>query len=206
MNELNQRLRAERTRLSLTQDDFAKLCGVGRRAQAAYESGERVPDATYLIAAGKSGVDTRYLLSGIQRDNVETSDYSVEALFRALCSELGISAVAVEDAILETRKVPSQASNGYGAMRTFEALSQRLVSQSIRLNLVERTLELDSDILVDIIRELELCLAKMEARNVSPAQKALTVCRLYRASAEVGKIDIEYIHSAALNLIRVGSL
>lgn len=200
MNDLNQRLREERNRLGLTQEDFARSCGVGRRAQAAYEAGERVPDATYLMAAAKIGVDTRYLLSGFRRDAAEITDYAIEAIFRSLCSELRVPDQAVEETLIDTRKVLQQNLSGYGTMQSFEELAKRLLSRSSRLNEKELTLELNSDTLVDIIRELEISLIRLEARNVSSAKKALTICRLYRIAAEQGELDLESVRLSAQNL------
>lgn len=200
MNELNLRLREERNRLGFTQDDFAKSCGVGRRAQASYEAGERVPDADYLIAAIKIGVDTRYLLSGFKADASEISDYSVEAIFRSLCRELKIPEVDVDETLNQARKVLQQKPNGYGAKNSFDSLAHLLTRRSERLNKNELVLILNSDMLVDIIRELEISLRRLEAKNVSPSQKALKICFLYQVCTEQGGLDMELIQSVAKSL------
>jgi transcriptional regulator with XRE-family HTH domain len=58
------RLKEERSRLRYGQSEFAELAGVNRRSQANYENGERAPNADYLLAASKIGVDVTYLLTG----------------------------------------------------------------------------------------------------------------------------------------------
>lgn len=58
------RLRAERERLSLSQDAFAKKAGVHRRTQVNYEADERKPDAAYLAAIAGFGVDIAYVVTG----------------------------------------------------------------------------------------------------------------------------------------------
>lgn len=58
------RLRAERERLSLSQEVFANRAGVHRRTQVNYEAGERKPDADYLAAVAGFGVDITYVVTG----------------------------------------------------------------------------------------------------------------------------------------------
>jgi DNA-binding XRE family transcriptional regulator len=61
---LGDRIRSERERLGLSQSAFGALAGVKRRAQANYETGERTPDATYLVNAAAAGVDVMFVLFG----------------------------------------------------------------------------------------------------------------------------------------------
>ncbi|MGV4733187.1 helix-turn-helix domain-containing protein [Burkholderia pseudomallei] len=64
MNTIGSRLREERLRLGLSQDEFAAVGGVARRAQSNYESDERSPDAKYLTAVAGLGVDVLFILLG----------------------------------------------------------------------------------------------------------------------------------------------
>lgn len=66
MSTVGERLREERQRLGLSQDDFAARGGVQRRAQINYEKDERLPDAGYLAAIGHAGVDVLYVVMGIR--------------------------------------------------------------------------------------------------------------------------------------------
>lgn len=61
---MHKRLQEERQRLGLTQDEFAEIGGVKRRAQINYESGDRCPDGHYFSAIAAAGADVQYILTG----------------------------------------------------------------------------------------------------------------------------------------------
>jgi transcriptional regulator with XRE-family HTH domain len=56
------RLRLERLRRNLTQEQFGQMGGVSRVSQHLYEQGVRAPDVNYLIALSAHGVDAAGLL------------------------------------------------------------------------------------------------------------------------------------------------
>lgn len=58
------RIKLERTRLGLTQENFAALGGVKRVTQFMYEQDKRVPDLNYLQMLVEHGVDVLYLVLG----------------------------------------------------------------------------------------------------------------------------------------------
>lgn len=62
---IGERLRAERVRLDLSQEEFAALAGAHRKSQGNYEKGERQPDAAYLAAIAAAGADVLYILTGV---------------------------------------------------------------------------------------------------------------------------------------------
>lgn len=64
MDTIGERLKIERQRLGLSQEEFAAAGGVQRRAQIRYEAGERNPDAEYLAALPAMGVDVLFVLTG----------------------------------------------------------------------------------------------------------------------------------------------
>ncbi|WP_200882989.1 helix-turn-helix domain-containing protein [Cellvibrio mixtus] len=66
MDSFGERLRSERERLGLTQDEFSEKGGVKKRAQINYEKGERNPDSTYLAAIAAAGVDIVYVITGVR--------------------------------------------------------------------------------------------------------------------------------------------
>ncbi|KIQ27406.1 MULTISPECIES: helix-turn-helix domain-containing protein [Pseudomonas syringae group] len=82
------RLRAERSRLGLSQKDFARFAGVEVNAQGHYERGERTPRADYLAAISAIGVDVGYLVTGVARsienDSLSPREGSVVRAFRNL--------------------------------------------------------------------------------------------------------------------------
>lgn len=61
---IGQRLREERERLGLSQERFAAVGGVQKRAQINYEAGERAPDALYLEGVALLGVNVLYVITG----------------------------------------------------------------------------------------------------------------------------------------------
>lgn len=61
---LGSRLRDERTRLTLKQEELGLIGGVNRNTQGSYEKGESNPDTAYLSAVAAVGVDVMYVLTG----------------------------------------------------------------------------------------------------------------------------------------------
>ncbi|WP_155626011.1 helix-turn-helix domain-containing protein [Burkholderia vietnamiensis] len=51
-------------RIGLSQGEFAAIGGLSNKAQLSYESGARSPDANYLAALAKAGVDVLYVITG----------------------------------------------------------------------------------------------------------------------------------------------
>lgn len=62
-----ERIKEERKRLKLTQEQVAQLTKKTVQSQRSYESGKRTPDVEYLSALGAAGFDTGYILTG-ERD------------------------------------------------------------------------------------------------------------------------------------------
>lgn len=75
---LGDRLRQERDRLQLTQDELGQLGGVNRNTQGKYEKNERNPDSSYLEAVAAAGVDVLYLLTGKRQQLEEGALSSAE--------------------------------------------------------------------------------------------------------------------------------
>lgn len=74
MGYFSDRLKEERKRLGLNQDEFAALGGVKKGAQFNYENGSRNPDSEYLTAIAAAGVDVLYLLTGEQTSSALPDD------------------------------------------------------------------------------------------------------------------------------------
>jgi len=64
LSTIGERLREERQRLGLSQTALAATASVGKHSQINYESDRNAPDANYLTAAAKQGVDIYYVLTG----------------------------------------------------------------------------------------------------------------------------------------------
>lgn len=64
MDTLGGRLREERTRLGMSQEQFGALGGVRKQAQIKYEKGERKPDSAYFEGIAAAGADIGFILTG----------------------------------------------------------------------------------------------------------------------------------------------
>lgn len=64
MDTFGTRLKAERKRLGLTQEEFAHACQVQKGAQLNYELGKRFPDTEYLRHAANLDADMLFLVLG----------------------------------------------------------------------------------------------------------------------------------------------
>lgn len=64
MSSVGARLREERRRLGLTQDQLALIAGVTRRAQTRYETDANSASSAYFSAIAEVGIDVLYVLTG----------------------------------------------------------------------------------------------------------------------------------------------
>lgn len=71
---IGERLKEERERLGLSQLAFGELGGVKKLAQHNYEKGDRYPDALYLSALAKFGIDIQYVVTGERSASVMAQD------------------------------------------------------------------------------------------------------------------------------------
>lgn len=79
------RLKDERRRLRLNQEDFAAVGGVKKPSQIAYEQGKRSPDIAYLMAVAAIGVDIYFVLTGkISSDALTDDENELLAGYRKL--------------------------------------------------------------------------------------------------------------------------
>ena len=63
LSQFSKRLKEERNRLGMNQEDFAIAGGVTKNTQVAYEAGARPPDVEYLFKIADLGVDLFFLLA-----------------------------------------------------------------------------------------------------------------------------------------------
>ena len=63
---IGQRLREEREKIGLNQTAMGAVGGVRKQAQLKYENNESYPNAEYLAAVAKIGVDIQYVVLGIR--------------------------------------------------------------------------------------------------------------------------------------------
>lgn len=78
---VGKRLKEERKRLGLTQEELAVQLDVTRYAQLNFEKDINLPGGAYLLAAHGRGVDVLYVLTG-QPARVDASELALLAAFR----------------------------------------------------------------------------------------------------------------------------
>ncbi|MDH4571123.1 XRE family transcriptional regulator [Salinicola acroporae] len=153
MVHIHERLKHERLRISLSQEEFARACGVSKRAQASYESGERSPRAEYLEAASSVGVDVQYVLTGI-RAGGESASAIPFAPSRASAGT-GVPLYDVEGAAGAGRSLENESVVGTFTI-DFETLTQmglvgaRLAGIRVRGDSMEPTLFDDDWVFIDL--------------------------------------------------------
>ncbi|MCA8181005.1 helix-turn-helix domain-containing protein [Burkholderia vietnamiensis] len=93
METVGKRLREERLRIGLSQDEFAAIGQLGRKTLAFYESDERAPDTSFLLALRSIGVDIVYVLTGErsgagrqsdERSETDADEAELVAIYRQL--------------------------------------------------------------------------------------------------------------------------
>ena len=193
MKTIGSRLRSERERLKLTQEAFAAACDISRRAQVSYESGARSPDANYLEAASKLGVDIAYVVYGGRTTFVDTlRQLVVEDLFFLICFELGFDNEAVESLITNsataTKKfyekqgdIGGMATYLMGDVKTFLSRSAALAKHDV-----------DADLLATVITQLDTALDRTSL-SITPNKKGVAAAMLYRAAKTSGSVDQKLI-------------
>lgn len=72
-NYFSQRLKKERERLGMSQDEAASLVGVSREMWGKYERGAADPAVSKVIDFGKSGADVAYILTGVRSQSIEST-------------------------------------------------------------------------------------------------------------------------------------
>ncbi|MBV6795350.1 helix-turn-helix domain-containing protein [Xanthomonas euvesicatoria] len=111
---VGKRLKDERKRLGLTQDEMAVQLGLTRYAQLNFEKDINLPGGAYLLAALDRGVDVMYVLSG-HRAQLDPAD-------RLLLSAFKDASPAARNAVLAALGLSADASfsaTGTGPVVTF---------------------------------------------------------------------------------------
>lgn len=90
---VGKRLKEERKRLGLTQEEIAVQLDVSRYAQLNFEKDINLPGGAYLLAAIARGVDVMYVLSG-QRSEYDPSEAALLSAFRLASQSAQTAALA----------------------------------------------------------------------------------------------------------------
>lgn len=196
---IGSRLREERERLNMKQEDFATACGVRRRAQSSYESDTRSPDANYLEAAAKIGVDISYVIYGKPGTSETALRLSIlEDVYFAINSELGST---VENAVTLLNYAQLAAHPNINELYDkFDKESELPKIVKVYLRNCPKfisddshdTFTVDTNLLETILEHIETILLDKKI-NLQSKKKALAVTMLYRAFKASGKVDLKMI-------------
>jgi len=81
MHDMGIRLKEERKRLGLSQQELGAIGKIEANAQGMYERGTRFPNATYLSLIAKAGVDILYVITSVKKvrsaDSISDMDTKV---------------------------------------------------------------------------------------------------------------------------------
>lgn len=188
MSDLAARIREERARLRLTQEGFGRGCGVKVRAQASYEAGQRVPDAAYLVGAGRLGADVKYLLTGVKATNQERERFAIEWLFRELCKQLEVVAAVADAALVRAANLDHEPPDELGKAFAMREIAQEVANRSKRLLASEGTLQIDRHMMFDVIREQEEAWSRL-GKAASPTEKSHRFAAIYEDAVVNGLIN-----------------
>jgi transcriptional regulator with XRE-family HTH domain len=201
MDDFPSRLREQRQALKLTQAEFGEACGVKRRAQAAYEAGERIPDASYLLHAGRAGADLKYLLTGVVSNDAEKERLGVDWLVRTLCELLAIPPGVAEAALTRAANIHALPPDAGGKPAAIKGTASDLLRASRRLAAVEVQLQLDRDLLVDVVREQEEAWTK-SGKRPSAVQRSHRFATIYEDALKNGQINRDLIDGGHVEPLR----
>ncbi len=108
-NDIGLRLREERERLGLSQVAMSDIGGVKKLTQLRYEKGDSFPDAAYLAALSRFGLDVQYVVLGIHSPETYNDDeQELITRFRAASLDVKNAVIgALKGAISEKETQPS---------------------------------------------------------------------------------------------------
>ena len=133
------RLKEERKRLRLTQQEMADACGISKWAQLYFEKDQNMPGGAYLLAAHARGVDITYVLLE-QRMELDPSEAALVAAFRAapqdmraaMLDNLGLARSVSE------RAAPTVTFNDNSRVGTMVTSTGAINQNNMQINMGER--------------------------------------------------------------------
>lgn len=116
LNGVGSRLRSERERLGLTQEQLGIAAGTNRMTPSRYEQGSHLPTLGFLAAVASAGVDVDYVINGKR---------SVVALGLDDASLLGAAVVSVDELVKAHQFTPSDEVRGRLVLHVLKGATQR---------------------------------------------------------------------------------
>lgn len=185
------RLKRERERLGLTQQQFAELVGISRMTQGNYESGKRNPDARYLSHVSSAGVDVLYLATG-KRHGEETHQVAAaEFLLSCIAKRLGLrgdsfSAVWERATRLSVRSLESGAGTSSLDFSDIDSECEHGVQALFAM----APGVLNESLMIASIQAIDEEVAR-QGVSVSSEKKARAALMVYKKSVQAGRVDVD---------------
>ncbi|EHD22627.1 MULTISPECIES: transcriptional regulator [Brenneria] len=128
---IGERLREERERLGLSQPAMGEIGGVKKLTQLNYEKGERFPDASYLAALAKFGLDVQYVVTGV-RASAALPDDELELINNYRAAPLAVKSAVL--AALTAGSVPQGASQVFHGDINGQFAGNKIVNNGVISN------------------------------------------------------------------------
>ena len=176
------KLRLQREHLHLTQAQIAEKLGITARTQRNYEMGTRVPDADYLVAASKIGIDLSEVL-GIF-DSI-SADARAATIIKNKYSD-GIKREAIRKAV----EVASVQKDPYAAI-AYAWSSESLLEEGWPAGKATSShgeVEIDLELLANIFEGMDSVSDRLEL-VLTPIKRAQAVALLYRVFKKSMTVD-----------------
>lgn len=125
------RIREERKRLGLTQQQFADGLELSRSSVALYETDRTVPDLAFALRAKENGIDAWYIMTG-ERGREAAAHLFDWVLLADIVSRIR-SLAAIEQLALTTEKEMAIARLLYKHCSTRGLVDQDIVDDAVRM-------------------------------------------------------------------------
>jgi transcriptional regulator with XRE-family HTH domain len=183
------RIREERLKKGLSQNEFAKLAHVHRQTQINYEQGERKPDTDYLLAIAEMGVDVEYVLTGKSpRETLGAYHAILEEILIELDVYKGLRPAWESAFRLVLADREARFSDGRDSRSGLDAVLGLLRKSPLLLS--------GPGELVDLIERVEF-VAETGGRRLSALQKAKAVYQLFqkKKAGSIEYVDLEMVRA-----------
>lgn len=107
-----ERIKNERTRLSLTQAQAAMICGVSREMWGKYERGQAVPGGEVLFSFAEAGADIQYILLGESRLTTNQEEKALLENYRAMDKAAQLNLQTVSATFAQANLIRNKAKDG----------------------------------------------------------------------------------------------
>lgn len=196
--DFSKRLKEERMRLEMTQDEMAKAGGVSRRAQVSYEAGASFPDARYIEGVVQVGVDAMYLATGKRRGDEKNQVAAAEFLLSGIAEELGLRGDSFSQVWEE---LVSLIPNAIRSSETHTWVDTSVIQTTCSLRVKELMARapgvMNEPLIAAVVQAVEEAVLA-QGVSIAPEKKARIVLISCRQAVSDGRIDLETLKDAIL--------